>query len=86
MWSQVYFFSVQDNGPGNADRAGIGRQDVGDFPFLFSLEGNTAVCQLRFSLKMGLNGGRRDFSFHFAPLPVALGFFSLGILVDIGIC
>ena len=83
----VYFFSVQDKGlEGDADRASNGRQDVGDFPLLFPLEGNTAVCQQQFSLRMGLNGGRRDFSCHFAPLPVALGFFSLGILVDIGIC
>ena len=82
----VYFFSVQDKGlEGDADRASNGRQDVGDFPLLFSSEGNTAVCQQQFSLRMGLNGGRRDFC-HFAPLPVALEFFSLGILVDIGIC
>ena len=54
---------------------------MGDFSFLFSLEGSISACQQQFSFRMGLNGGSEAFSFHFAPFPVALRFSVSALLI-----
>lgn len=51
----------------------------------FSLWKETALCQQQ-SPRMGLNGGRRDLLLSLCTFSCSLGFFSLGVLVDIGIC
>ena len=48
----------------------------------FSLWKETlSACQQQFSLRMGLDGGREAFSFHFAPFPVALRFLVSALLI-----
>ena len=53
---------------------------MGDFSFLFSLEGNISVCRQQFSLRMGLNGGRGDCLLSLCTFSRCsiLGFFNLG--------